>query len=445
MQIGTQQRPVKFSHVIPPAQAFLSAVIARDVEKTIWILCPTVRAQDSLYETILNWLPSAQFLPEAEFAAVENILPDPEIAAERLALLAKIDSESGPHLIVTTRASLDQPAPKRGAVSSATLQIKRGAGSTMEQLLEKLSRAGYDRVAQVTTRGQFAVRGGIIDLYSWQAPLPVRVEFFGDNVESLREFDIDTQTSVRDLRKIDILLGAADDKSGTVRDYIGSNDLIIEIEPFEDSTVSKSRVSSRQIQISESWIEEGPEDFSGAFQDCDIGEFAVGDFLLAEAKRDQFIKRLAEWKNNKARVVVYFQTEGEIERFRELISADELQDVDLFLGTIARGFCFPAANVVVLSAAELFGRFAPHARRRLYHAERHRAQIDFSELNEDDLVVHLEHGVGRFIGLTRIPISTTETTASPARTEQEVLALEFADEAKLYVPLEQAYLVSRYV
>jgi len=435
--IGTSHGAVKFSHVIPPAQAFLSAVIARAVEKTIWILCPTVRAQDSLYETILNWLPSAQFLPEAEFAAVKNILPDPEIAAERLALLAKIDGERGPHVIVTTRASLDQPAPRRGAVSSATLQIKRGAGWMMDQLLEKLSSAGYDRVAQVTTRGQFAIRGGIVDLYSWQAPLPVRIEFFGDNVESLREFDIDTQTSIRDLRRINILLGAADDKSGIVRDYIGSDDVIIDIEPFENSIVSNSRVSNHQVQISESWIEDGTEDFSGAFPDCDIGEFAVGDFLLAEAKRDQFIKRLAEWKNNKARVVVYFQTEGEIERFRELISADALQDVDLVLGTLARGFCFPAANVVILSAAELFGRFAPHARRRLYHAERHRAQIDFSELNEDDLVVHLEHGVGRFLGLTKIPTATNG--------EQEVLALEFADDAKLYVPLEQAYLVSRYV
>ena len=427
--VGKNAAPVKFSHVIGPAQAILSAVIARGAQKNIWTLCPSVRAQDSLYETIQNWLPGAQFLPEAEFAAVENVLPDPEIAAERLALLAKIDTEPGPHVIVTTRASLDQPAPKRGVVSSATLQIKRGASSTMEQLLEKLSGAGYDRVAQVTTRGQFAVRGGIVDLYSWQAPLPVRLEFFGDNIESLREFDIDTQTSVRDRRKIDILLGAADDKSGSVRDYIGDSDLTIEIEPEEDSEA--------RIQISEGWIEEGAEDFSGAFQDCDIGEFAVGDFLLAEAKRDQFIKRLDEWKKNNARVVVYFQTEGEIERFRELISADALQDVDLVLGTLARGFCFAEANLVVLSAAELFGRFAPHARRRLYHAERHRAQIDFSELNEDDLVVHLEHGVARFAGLTKIP--TTDNG------EQEVLALEFADEAKLYVPLEQAYLVSRYV
>jgi transcription-repair coupling factor (superfamily II helicase) len=428
-QIGAHRGPVKFSHVIAPAQAFLTAIVARQVQKTVWILCPGVRAQDSLYETILNWLPGAQFLPEAEFAAVENILPDPEIAAERLALLAKIDSESGPHVIVATRASLDQPAPRRGAVSAFTLTIKQGSAATMEQLLEKLSAAGYDRVAQVTTRGQVAVRGGIVDLYSWQAPLPVRLEFFGDNVESLREFDTDTQTSVRDLGRIDILLGAADDQTGFIRDYIGKDDLTIDVEPEEKS--------SARIQISEGWIENGPEDFSGAFQDCDIGEFAVGDFLLAEAKRDQFIKRLSDWRKNKARTVVYFQTEGEMERFRELISADALQDVDLVLGTLARGFCFPPANLVVLSAPELFGRFAPHARRRLYHAERHRAQIDFSELNEDDLVVHLEHGVARFAGLTRIPTSNNG--------EQEVLALEFADEAKLYVPLEQAYLVSRYV
>ncbi len=447
-QIHEKRGPVKFSHVIEPARAFLAAVIARQVEKTLWILCPSVRAQDSVYETLLNWRP-AQFLPEVEFAAVENVLPDPEIAAERLALLAMIDSEPGPHVIVTTRASLDQPAPKRGAVSAATLKIKRGAGTTMEQLLEKLNASGYDRVAQVTTRGHFAVRGGIVDLYSWQAPLPVRIEFFGDNIESLREFDVDTQTSVGDLRKIDILLGAAEDKSGVVRDYVGKDDLIVDLDPDEKATA--------QIQISESWIEEGPEDFNGAFQDCNIGEFAVGDFLLAEAKRDQFIKRLDEWRKEQARVVVYFQTEGEIERFRELINVDALQDVDLVLGTLARGFCFPAANLVVLSASELFGRFAPHARRRLYHAERHRAQIDFSELNEGDLVVHLEHGVGRFLGLTRIPVSATAAEAgmSPAKIaagttattvrEQEVLALEFAEEAKLYVPLEQAYLVSRYV
>ena len=449
-QIENRIRPIVFSHVIDSAQAFLVATIAHNIDKTIWVFCPSVHSQELLYESLLNWQLDALFLPEAEFAAVENILPDPEIAAERLALLSLVERNAGAHVIVATHASLDQAAPEPGALISASIQLRRRTTEKMERILEQLSGAGYERVAQVTTRGQFAVRGGIVDLYSWQAPLPVRVEFFGDEIESLREFDIDTQTSVNDLGSVEILLSAAakqgaavsktpgrfgnrpsliEDQSGFIRDYIDNHDLKIDIEPGENSDA--------QIQISESWIESGPEDFSGAFQDCAVGEFAIGDLMLVQAKRAQFAARLKEWRANNAKIVIYFQTEGEIERFREIMGEKgALDDVDLVEGTLARGFCFPAANLVVLSAAELFGRFAAHGRRRLRRAERHRAQIDFSELREGDFVVHLEHGVGRFLGL--------EKFAAQNRV-QEVLVLEFADEAKLYVPLEQAYLVSRYV
>ncbi|PYK06599.1 MAG: transcription-repair coupling factor [Verrucomicrobia bacterium] len=423
--IARGQWPVQFSHVIEPAQAFLVATIASKTENMIWVLCPSIRSQELLYESLLNWQPNALFLPEAEFAALENILPDPEIAAERLGLLTQLQREQAPRLIVATRASLDQAAPRRGVLQTALVRLRRGTNEKMERILEQLTGAGYERVAQVATRGQFAVRGGIVDLYSWQAPLPTRLEFFGDQIESLREFDIDSQISVRDLRFADILLGAADDQGATVRDYIGHDHLQIAIEPEERF--------SADIQIRAGWTERGPEDFSGAFQDCEIGEFAIGDLMLAEAKRAQFAARLREWRANKAKIVIYFQTEGEIERFREIMDEKEtLNSVDLAEGTLARGFCFPAANLVVLSAAELFGRLAAHGRRRLRRIERHRAQIDFSELTEGDFVVHLEHGIGRFCGLQRVG-------------KDEVLSIEFADEAKVYVPLEQAYLVSRYV
>ncbi|MGC2353948.1 MAG: transcription-repair coupling factor [Candidatus Udaeobacter sp.] len=438
--------PVQFSHVIEPAKPFLTATIAhtcnrfrtddrKAADSTIWVLCPSVHSQELFYESLLNWQPDALFLSEAELAAVENVLPDPEIAAERLALLMQIGT--GPRIIVATRASLDQPAPKRGTLQSAVTQLRRGANIKMENLFDQLVSSGYERVAQVTTRGQFAVRGGIVDVYSWQAPLPFRLEFFGDQIESMREFDIDTQSSARDLRSADILLETADGHSGFVRDYVAPNHLKIEIEP--------ETTSNAQVQISEGWIETGPEDFGSAFEDCDVGEFAAGDLVLAEAKRAHFVERLKEWRANEARIVIYFQTEGEIERFREIM-AGAINGVDFVEGILARGFCFPAANLVVLSAAELFGRFAVHARRHLRRAERHRAQIDFSELNEGDLVVHLEHGIGRFLGLLRLPKppDAVDTAANTDGT-QEVLALEFADEAKLYVPLEQAYLVSRYV
>jgi len=446
-EIERAQLPVQFSHVIQPAQAFLVATIARKIDKTIWVLCPSVHSQELLYESLLNWHPTALFLPEAEFAAIENVLPDPEIAAERLALLTQVGREAGPHLIVATRPSLDQASPRRGALQSAIVHLQRGANEKMERVLEQLAGAGYERVAQVTARGQFAVRGGIVDLYSWQASLPVRLEFLGDEIESLREFDIDTQASVRNLTSVDILLGAAEDQGGIVRDYVASDHLTIDVEP--------EKSSGANIQISEGWIEIGPEDFSGAFQDSEVGEFAIGDLVLAEAKRAQFVARLKEWRANKAKTIIYFQTEGEIERFREIMGG-ATEGVDLVEGTLARGFCFPASNLVVLSAAELFGRFAAHPRRHLRRAERHRAQIDFSELVEGDFVVHLEHGIARFLGLQKFARTRPDSVLSedgegvPQRieadgSEQEVLVLEFADEAKLYVPLEQAYLVSRYV
>ncbi|HEY4273279.1 MAG TPA: DEAD/DEAH box helicase [Candidatus Udaeobacter sp.] len=462
--IQAAHSPAQFSHVIEPAQPFLAAVIAyvyyrralnsrQAADSTIWILTPSVHSQEVFYESLLNWQPDALFLPEAELAGIENVLPDPEIAAERLALFLQIERNTGPRIIVATRAGLDQAAPRRGTLESAVVQLPRGATVNREELLERLAATGYERVAQVTTRGQFAVRGGIVDLYSWQSPLPFRLEFFGDEIESLREFDIDTQTSVRDLRSLDILLyqGAAD-QSGSVRDYMRETDLVIDVEPDGSSNA--------QVQISEGWIETGPEDFSAAFQDCDIGEFGAGDLVLAEAKRAQFIERLKQWRANNSRITIYFQTEGEIERFREIM-AGTIEGIDFIEGTLARGFCFPAANLVVLSAGELFGRFAVHPRRllRLRRAERHRAQIDFSELAEDDLVVHLEHGVGRFLGLEKFPVGQAHRLPDSGQASmasgalalqqqarpQEVLVLEFADEAKLYVPLEQAYLVSRYV
>jgi len=430
IELGTF--PVSFSHVAEAAQPFLIAAIAAQIKKTFWVLCPNVRSQELLYESLLNWLPDPLFLPEAEFAAVENILPDPEIAAERLALLNRLQRDKAPHVIVATRAALEQAAPKPAALSSALLALRHGKRHPLERTIEALAGAGYERVPQVTTRGQFAVRGGILDIFSWQAQRPVRAEFFGDEIESLREFDVDTQTSVRNLQAIEILLGAAEDLSGAVRDYVAPDHAQIAVEPKEDEEVD--------ILIGEAWLGgDEAEDFGGAFDDCDIGDFAVGDFMLVEAKRAQFSARLRDWRAANFRIVIYFQTEGEIERFREIMGG-ALEAVELLKGTLSRGFIFPEGNLVVLSAAELFGRYTTHGRRRLQRAEklsRNRTQIDFSELNEGDLVVHLEHGVGRFLQLTRMP--------TPAGEMQEVLALEFANESRLYVPLEQAYLVSRYV
>ena len=267
------ESPVAFSHVIEPARAFLVAVIASSIPQTLWVICPSVRIQEQLHESLTNWLPNALFLPEAEFLAVENVLPDQEITAERLALLRRVEASKKRHVIVATCASLEQPAPKRETLQAAALRLQRGTAQKLERIAESLGEHGYERVAQVTTRGQFAIRGGILDVYSWQAELPIRVEFFDDEIESLREFDLDTQTSLRNLNEVELLLGAADDQSGQVRDYIRQGHLTVVIEGEEGD-----------VRITEAWAgnQDAVEDFSGAFVDCAIGEFDTGEFIIAE-------------------------------------------------------------------------------------------------------------------------------------------------------------------
>ncbi|MGI8481986.1 MAG: transcription-repair coupling factor, partial [Chthoniobacterales bacterium] len=185
-EIAQGVRPVTFSHVTEPAQPLLVAAIAAKMDCTVWVICANVRSQESLYESLLNWAPDAVFLPEAEFAAVEDILPDPEIAAERLAVLTEINRNKRSRIVVVTRAGIEQAAPEPAALKSAVRSLRQGVTKTLGRLIETLVEAGYERVAQVTARGQFAVRGGILDLYSWQAQSPVRAEFFDDDIESLR-------------------------------------------------------------------------------------------------------------------------------------------------------------------------------------------------------------------------------------------------------------------
>ena len=142
--IQRAQWPVRFSHVIQTGQPFLAAVLAKAhhgrrtdkrqaADSTIWVLCPSVHSQEVFYESLLNWQPAALFLPEAELTGIEYVLPDPEITAERLALFLQIERDTGPRIIVATRAGLDQAAPKRGSLESAIVQLRRGATAKMEE------------------------------------------------------------------------------------------------------------------------------------------------------------------------------------------------------------------------------------------------------------------------------------------------------------------------
>jgi transcription-repair coupling factor (superfamily II helicase) len=426
--------PITLEHVSEGAQAFVAAgVVRHHASRSCWILCPDVRRQEDLFNGLLNWEVDALFFPELELPAYEGALPDPEIVAERLEVLQQI-AEGKRAVVVLTASSLEDQIPPAEALQKQSIALRRGDRLDRETLIERLIASGYEQVPQVTTRGQFAVRGGILDVFSWQHAVPVRIELFGEDIDSIREFELDDQTSIRTIERCELLVGETEHLTVCLREYLRKADVLIGIE----SDLDEAEISI----ISGARAAEGIEDYRTAFFGTGFEEFEAGDFLVEETKREAALEQLRDWIQASWRLFAICHNEGEIERLRDVLRDNEINidAIRFVLGSLTRGFIYPEAKLAVLCDAEIFGRYqSPSARRLALRRSRlrgGRSPIDFAEIAEGDFVVHLEHGIGKYRGIQRLQQNGFE---------QEVVVLEFANEARLYVPFEQAFLVSRYV
>lgn len=417
-----------FEAVADSAQPFLAALLARaHPGKRCWIVCPDVKAQENFAAELAAWWPGVRLFPELEIPATDEALPDPETAAERLELLRLLSEREFTGPLVIHASQWEAEVPSHQSLSGAVMRIAKGDTLDFNAAAAKLSAAGYERASQVANRGQFAIRGGIFDVYSWQAPLPLRLELDDETVDSIRAFDPHTQISVGERDSCDILAGNLSKRLAPLRDYFHKGDIIITVGELDE--------------IPGMVLSEGGEDNEAAFFPQPFADFGAGDLVLDTVRREHFFKQLDEWKAAHWTIVVAASSEGEIERFQELAQDHhfDLAALTFLQLPVARGFVFPAAKLAVLSDAELFGRSSAMRMRRLaLRRERvlsGRAAMDFTEFEEGDYVVHLEYGIGRFLGLQ------TPSGAS----EGEVLALEYANDARLYVPLDQAWQLSRYV
>ena len=229
----TFKSPLAFGHVAEPARPFLVAALAHHWSAkagNFWAVCETERAQARFAAALSTWLPETLVFPHLEIAVVEGAVPDPEVAAERLGVLQRLTSGKSGAVVVVTRRSLDEQVSAPRTLEKATLGLAAGERKDRDQFVQALQEAGYENVPQVSERGQYSVRGGIMDVYSWQQALPVRLEWFDDEIESIREFDLDRQTSVRTLDQCALLLRVPEAETFPLRDYIAKKYVVVSVD-----------------------------------------------------------------------------------------------------------------------------------------------------------------------------------------------------------------------
>jgi transcription-repair coupling factor (superfamily II helicase) len=451
---------VCLDHVTPEATAFATALViarARLMQRRLWVLCPDVRVQDHVHAELLVWQCPALYFPR-QIQQVGEALPDPDSMAERVSVLGRWgggqvlndlslagnpklsgtnhpSSSDTPSTLLLCADSLDETVPAASELESQRRMIEVGAQLDVEAFIGELGSAGYERVPVVTERGQFARRGGIVDFFSYQAEEPLRVEWLDDEIESIRAFDLHNQSSIRRLDRAGVILQISESatETGRVRDYLHQDDLVL--------VIGTADIPCHARILTGALPDEWPEDYSTAIHENPLGVFDASDFVLHEARRKQFEMQLHDWKKLGWKTVIFFHNEAERERFAELRSPEAGKDTETQLGLLYRGFTVPAAKLAVLTGAEIFGRHQ-HTRRvrgsKLDDPETLRKARDvLRELRDGDLVVHGDHGVARYAGI--------EMRTSPSGKKEEVLVLHYADQAKLFVPVAQAHMVTRYV
>jgi transcription-repair coupling factor (superfamily II helicase) len=328
-----------------------------------------------------------------------------------------------------------------------TIRLAVGEAPGVEGLTERLALAGYERVEQAQERGQFAVRGGILDVFPSTGREPVRLELFGDEIESIRAFSAFTQRTLHPLEQA-VIHPASERRVDLVEPWVDE-----EPRPAPDDLVTPlARVDfvwdrGEALRAAEEELGEAP-DLRGAVE---LSQLPAGQPYAFEAQRPALAARgLAEAERDLLafvrggnRVVVTFAHQGEALRTKALMRriepvvlepGDDLPDEPGLLFAVAparRGFVLRDQGLVLLPDTQVFRKRPPRADVRVG-----RALQSFADLRTGDYVVHEDHGVGKLLGFE------TRTVAGVTR---DYLFLAFRGDDRLYVPHEQIGKVSRYV
>ncbi len=500
------------------AQPFFAALLQKLFpQQPIVIVTPDLKTQENFQQDLETWLaqlstPNSQllFYPAWEIFPHEGKLPHADVMSDRLQTLIALADNSklktkNSKLVVTSVTALLQKTFPTGEIQKRTRSLERGNKIAPLDLIEWLEEQGYEPEAQVSQKGEIALRGGTVDIFPPTSPWPVRLEFFGDELESLREFDPLTQISREEISSITlppagelgILKRSADGsfagsspKFATLLDYLPKETIFILCEPeslaihaneyesqiptadpffiswdeFQNAATKKqiSVVSLSESEADNSELEIGNPKFDSLDAFRPLAE-RMPEPQIAEAQRREFFQQLHRWLRQDYAVHVFCNNDGERQRFRRKsgknMASFRKTIFHIQIGSLARGFICEEAKLVVVTDAEIFGRYKIQRPRRLKSphalAARSALDIDFTDLEEGDLVVHLQHGIGRYLGLKNLPMRRGRQHADPNSQRDEPArnasssntrhAMPQSNAPKLYVPVTEAHLVSKYV
>jgi transcription-repair coupling factor (superfamily II helicase) len=470
--------------------AAVTAAIEAELHRPILVVCGHIDEADDLADDIeLFHGRRPDVVPALELGGSLGRVSE-ELVASRLQMMARLAASSSPAarkaggpplLLVAPIHALMQSVPSPKQLTELMFTLKRGQELEPEKLIVWLSEHGYNRLDQVEVPGDFAVRGGIIDVYlpgefpeaGEQVGLSIRIDFFGDQIESIEKFDLDTLGSAGAIESVQALdlKGQLPDTSDSTHlfSYLHPDTVVVLWAPLEIAEQAKSYLD-RLPEVKGHYSLASVLQNAAPFARLELSQFdqgattllsttahhrlPIGSLQRFETEAKKAIGELAELTATH-QVIVFCENPAEQKRFGDLLENHEAGlrgKIEIPVGYLHRGFVWDeslqvdgegAADgrgasksrpVAILGHHELFHRYDQHRKVKKVIASR---PVDsFVDLKVGDYVVHVAHGIAKFTGVQQI---------SKDGKSEEYLTLRFAENATLHVPAARINLIQKYI
>ncbi|TFB10363.1 transcription-repair coupling factor [Candidatus Marinimicrobia bacterium MT.SAG.2] len=372
------------------------------------------------------------FLPESGKSVGQEALTLLSFRSQALNSIQK----GTPVILVTTFGGLTEFVTPPEKIIESSIDILVGKEINLHDLKLKLTDIGYESEKMVSRPFDFSIRGGIVDIFPISFEHPVRIEFFGDKIESMREFDVVTQISRKHIKNIRILpdlrlaIFANDGASGGILSVLPEQSLVW-IEQEEKLELLNEKKSSLDLGLLRKEI--------ARFRGINVKSFSSKDALdfcsLPQSGYGRSVNALSadlrKWSNLNDSIIISCENEIHMERMNNLIGE---KDVLLLPIPMSGGFHLPSANFHLLTDHQIFDR---HRKRRSFLSFssfsapiRHVAGIKIG-----DYLVHIEHGIGKYRGMEKINIQGAM---------RECLKIVYAGDDKIYLPVENFHRIQKY-
>lgn len=444
------------------------------------ISCSSEAKAKQIYEEYRFLDAAISFYPAKDLLFYQADIRSKELVSQRMQVIQAVLKGEPITVVASFDAFMDALLPKE-MIKSRVIKICSDETLNLDELSVKLAQCGYDREIEVAGPGQFAVRGGILDVYPLTEELPVRIELWGDEVDSIRTFDPETQRSIEKLDEVEVFPATEfpeeEEKRVSFLDYFEKENTILFLdEPVrlkekgegveEEFLEAQKRRAQSGYEVADSEavlfttqeIMRKMNEYSGVgFQALDMrcpGLNIRASYNLQTKNVDPYNRSfelltqdLKKMKRNQSRVILL---SGSRTRARRL--AEDLRDYNLSsfysedmdrevepgeimtaYGYIAEGYEYPLLNFVVISETDIFGKNKRKKKRRTTYEGR-KIQ-SFSELKPGDYVVHENHGLGIYQGIEKIEVD---------KISKDYMKISYAKGGNLYIPATQLDLIQKY-